>query len=253
MKPGDLQTLYGDPRHYDAQYAGITEDVDFYLRQMEKYGEPVLELGCGTGRIAIAAARRGFRITGLDITESMLACGREKARAAGVDIDWVLADCRDFDLARTFRMIFFPANSILHLHERSSFEACFSCVRGHLADAGRFVFDVFVPSLAILTRDPNERFPCHEYEDPDGKGMVRISESSTFDMASQINRARWYMRIGDGEEHLWSENNVRVFFPQELDALFHYNGFEIEAKYGAVDETPFTSRSRSQIVVCRKR
>ena len=252
MKPVDCKELYDDGRHYDLQTSKVVEDIPFYLHQARKYGEPVLELMCGTGRITIPMAEQGIRITGLDVSEPMLSQARKKAVTKGVCVEWVQADCREFKLSKKFKLIFFPFNSITHLHDLESIEGCFSCVRRHLAREGRFIIDVFVPSMRILTRDPSKRYPVAEYPDPDGKGTVTITESNVYDSVAQINRIKWYYSIERGKE-LIKENNMRMFFPQELEALLKYNGFMIEKKFADYGEAPFTSESGKQLVVCYRR
>ena len=78
MEPIDCCDLYSDGRHYDLQNRDIVEDIPFYLRQIRKHGEPVLELACGTGRITIPLSSKGIKITGLDISESMLEQAKKK-------------------------------------------------------------------------------------------------------------------------------------------------------------------------------
>jgi len=249
MWPLDCQDLYSDGRYYDLQTKDFLEDIPFYLRQIQKFGQPVLELACGTGRITIPLAEKGIQMTGLDVSEAMLSQARMKARAKGVDIQWILADCRDFQLDRTFRLVFIPINSIAHLHDLESLEVFFSRVKEHLAPGGRFIIDVFNPRLDILMRDPTKRYPVAQYPDPDGRGMVTVTENNVYDAAQQINRIRWYYKIGQTEERV-VENNMRILFPQELDGLLLYCGFAIEAKFGNYDETPFESTSPKQLIVC---
>jgi SAM-dependent methyltransferase len=251
MKPPDCFDLYWDGRHYDLQTKGFIADIPFYERQVERYGQPVLELACGTGRITIPLARKGIDITGLDVSEPMLSQARRQATAQAVPVDWVLSDCRKFQLNKHFRLIFIPINSITHLHLREDLEAFLSRVKEHLHTEGRFIIDLFNPSLDILKRDPTQRYPVAEYEDPDGRGRVIITENNDYDSATQINHIKWYYRIGDDEDARVVENNMRIIYPCELDDLLHYNGFEVEAKYGDYDHSPFENRSPKQITVCR--
>ena len=261
MKPGDGEGIYRDGRHYDLITAALAAyhreasgdhvgGVSFYVRQASKCGGPVLELACGTGRIAIPIAEQGVQVTGLDISESMLTHARRKAAEKGVSTEWVRADCRDFRLNRRFSLIFLAYNSLGHLHDLESVAACLLCVRRHLRREGRFIVDFFNPRLDILTRDPSARSPVAEYPDPDGRGTVVVTESNTYEADTQINRIRWHYRVGEEREYS-EELNLRMFYPRELDALLHYNGFTIEAKFGDFDESAFTSTSPKQIVVCR--
>lgn len=250
MRPLDCADLYSDGRHYDLQNKGFVEDIPFFLQQIQKYGQPVLELACGTGRITIPFAEKGIHITGLDISEPMLAQARQKASQKNVAVTWIRADCRDFRLNQKFHFIFIPFNSITHLHDLESLEAFFSCVRTHLADEGRFIIDVFNPRLDILLRDPKGRYPVAEYPDPDGRGKVVVTENNVYDAASQINRIKWYYKVESEKKGRVVENNMRILFPQELDGLLHYNGFSIETKFGNYDQSPFRSTSPKQLVVC---
>jgi hypothetical protein len=90
-----------------------------------------------------------------------------------------------------------------------------------------------------------------EYPDPDSDNRVVITETNRYDRASQINYITLHYKIGDRE--ITHELNMRIFYPQELDALLFYNGFMIEHKYGDFDQSPFTSESKGQIVVCKLR
>jgi len=246
VDPIDCFDLYKDGRHYDLQNRDIVEDIPFYLRQIKRYGEPVLELACGTGRITIPLSSKGIKITVLDISEPMLEQAKKKDMGK---VEWIRADCRNFHLNEKFSFIFFPFNSIAHLHDLKSLEDCFSCVKEHLADEGRFAIDFFNPRLDILMRDPDKRYPVAEYPDPDGKGTVTITENNIYDTAAQINRIKWYYKVGKEKEKV-VENNMRIFFPQELDALLIYNGFTIEHKFGNYDETSFNSESPKQLIIC---
>jgi SAM-dependent methyltransferase len=251
VRPVELGGLYLDGRHYDRQNAGLVEDIPFFLRQAERHGDPLLELACGTGRLTLPLAEAGFAITGLDLTPEMLAEAERKAAARGLRVEWVQGDCRAFRLDRSFRLIFLAFNSLAHLHDRESFEGLAACVRAHLAPGGRFILDYFNPSLRLLTRDSEVRYPVVDYPDPDGRGRVFVSENSAYDGAAQLNRIRWHFQTGDDPAERAEELDMRIYFPQELDALLHYNGFEVEAKYGDYDETPFRPSSPRQLVVCR--
>lgn len=237
----------------------MVADIPFYVEEARRSSGPVLELACGTGRLTIPIARAGVEIVGLDLSPSMLDHARKKAREAGLEIPFVLADCREFELGRKFALIFMAFNSMQHLHDSASLQALFRNVKKHLADGGRFIFDVFNPSIAILSRDPGKRFREREYNDPDGRGTIVLEQASVYDDAAQVNRIRWYFsRVRqDGEQRLEEKDfrvedlHVRCFFPEELNLLIRCQGFEIEAKYGNFERKPFASGDPKQIVVCR--
>lgn len=243
--------LYYDGRHYDSREMHPVEDADFWARQVGEYGDPVLELACGTGRITIPLAKAGHRVTGLDLLPSMLDEARRKAARDAIDVGWVEGDCRDFDLGRQFSLIFIPYNSMNHLETLRDLEACLRCVRNHMGEHSRFAFDIFNPRLDLLLRDPTRKYPHSSYDDPDGRGRIEITENNVYDPATQINTVRLYFTMPDGST---GQHNLvcRMWFPQEIDAIVEYNGLEIEKKYGNYDESPFRGDSPKQIVICRK-
>ena len=257
MGSEDSVPLYRDGRHYDELNRFMVADIPFYVEEARRASGPVLELACGTGRLTIPIARAGVEIAGLDLSPAMLDHARNKATEAGVTISFVQADCRRFDLGRKFALIFMAFNSLQHLHDLGSLQALFSSVTQHLADGGRFIFDVFNPSIAILNRDPKKRFPEREYNDPDGTGTIILEQTSVYDDASQVARIRWYFSRA-GQENRPGKRDFRVedlhmrcFFPEELNLLVRCRGFEIEAKYGTFERKPFASGDPKQIVVCR--
>lgn len=245
--------IYEDARRYDAltrQHFG-SSDLQFWKRQAVQCGGPVLELACGAGRLTVPLAAQGTEIAGLDASEPMLAVAREKADRAALTIAWHLGDMAGFDLEQRFSLIFLPNNSVAHLLTWQDFGRCLACVRRHLADGGRFMLDYFNPSLTLLSRDPNQRYPAGTFDAPDGSGPICVSEQVSYDAASQVNRIHWFWRSEATGKEETSDFSMRVYFPQELDALLAYHGFAIEDKYGDFDLSSFTSASRHQIIVAR--
>jgi SAM-dependent methyltransferase len=268
--------LYRDGRHYDALNSFLVADIPFYVEQARRaaglphppakdagrVGHPrgsgaVLELACGTGRLTIPIAQSGVGIVGLDLTPSMLAHARTKADAAGVKVEFVEGDCRSFELGRKFALIFMAFNSMQHLHDYESLAALFRNVRQHLAEGGRFVFDVFNPKIAILARAAGERHLEREYQDPDGKGPMGFEHSMVYDDATQVSHIQCYfVRRGTNGEELEvrvEQLHLRSFFPQELDLLVRSQGFEMVEKFGNFERKPFGSGDPKQVVVCKTR
>lgn len=248
----DGTEVYWDGAHYDLHSGTASpDDLPFYLAEARKAGDPVLELACGTGRLTIPLAKKGVDIVGVDVAGPMLDRARAKAAAEGVGVRFVRADVRKLALKRKFRLIFIAFNSMQHLHDRVSLERFLSGVRGHLAPGGRFILNVFNPDPRILVRDTEELIPIGYYKDPAAGKDILVNERYSYDRASQIARITWHYKAGRraaGARRL----NMRCFFPQELDALLHYNDFKIVKKFGEFDRSPFKSDSPRQIVICRK-
>jgi SAM-dependent methyltransferase len=243
---------YADPQIYDLENNTFEPDGPFLLEIARRTGDPVLELGCGTGRLTIPMAQAGVEIAGLDVVPEMLALAKQKA--VGLSIQWVLADARTFRLARRFRMIFESGSVFQHMLTRSDQEAFLARVREHLDDEGLFVFGTFFPHPEQLGSDEVEKewfTKAHP-----GGWEIRVSGTEQYDELSQIKVETAYRRWTDAS----GEKIVRVAplalrytFPQEMESLLPYNGFSILERYGDNDGSPLTNESRRMIYVCCKR
>jgi SAM-dependent methyltransferase len=244
-------SLYLHPRYYDV-YMGAFADGDclaFYEQQVARYGQPVLELACGTGRLLIPLTERGVRITGLDLSPAMLAHAADKAAARGATIRAVQGDMRRFRLRRKFKLIFAAAQSLAHLYTWQELEQCLDSVRRHLAVGGRFVIEIFNPSLPTLTRDPEKSFLRGVYGN--GPNQFTTISRNQYDPATQINHYQYLLVHASRKRSLTLTFSQRQHFPQEIDALLAYNGFVVDAKYGDYPDASFTSDSPKQLIVCR--
>jgi SAM-dependent methyltransferase len=242
--------IYRDGKAYDNMFSNMTSDLPFWGAQARACGGPILELGCGTGRVAIPLAKLGYAVTGIDLADAMLTEARSKAAEQLVDVEWVKADMRDFNLGRTFGLVIIPANALCHLLTLSDFETCLDSVKRHLGPDGRFVIDVFVPKMELLLDKPGERFPFAEYYDPDIHSTVVVTESYIYEPDTQIKRVTTHHTIPGQEAEYVGALHMRMYFPQELDALIKYNGFRVDAKYGSYERGPFTANSEKQLIVC---
>lgn len=244
-----MQNLYENDWLYDLVHEkpADSEQIAFYERQIERYGSPVLELACGTGNYLVTLSQPEVEISGIDISSEMLDGARRRAEDQNVEANLLNADMRNFDLNQRFALIFVAGNSLQHLNTREDVEACFNSVKRHLMPGGRFIVEVFNPSLRLLTRSPNERYFVGEYKTENG--WVVLTENVRYDAATQINHLNWHYKNQFMKEEHTVSFTMRQFFPQEFDALFEYNGFRIESKYGDFDESEFSSDSPKQIVV----
>lgn len=250
MAIDNMQRIYLDGRHYDLAYSDYTEDISFWVQQARRYGGPVLELACGTGRITMPLAKEGFDVTGIDLAESMLEQAERNSQERGLEIEWVKADMRDFSLGKSFPLIICPGQSMSRLLTIEDMERCLSQVKRHLAPGGRFILELYNPSLDILNQPQGEKFPFLEYEHPDGAGTVRVTYSAAYDKAVQVHHLTLNYSLPGMEEQPTEHISIRMYFPQELEALLKYNGFEVVEKYGDFDGKPFESGDNYQVLVC---
>jgi ubiquinone/menaquinone biosynthesis C-methylase UbiE len=248
----DYLSFYSDAQRYDLVMGAYAsgDQLNFYRNQVARYGEPVLELACGSGRFTIPLANENINITGVDISEDMLNLAKLKAAKARVNVRFIQGDMRSFDLGEKFRFIFIPAQSLSHLRTREEIEDCFSCVRRHLADEGRFLIELFNSSVRMLARESGHRYTVGQYNDPKGDSQVFVTEEVSYDSASQVNHIEWFFRNEGGNDEVMLSFEMRQFFPQEIDALLWYNDFRIEHKYGNYNEEEFSRDAWKQLIIC---
>jgi SAM-dependent methyltransferase len=223
-------------RLYDPWSASVVEDVAFYLERARRSGGPVVELGVGTGRIAIPVAADGIRVIGVDSSEGMLAVARERAELAGVELDLRHGDLRDPPVEGPVPLVLAPFRSLLHMETEPDRIAAVRAVRRLLEPNGRFVFDVFNPGREDIT-------------ETHGRWLER--EPGIFERADWNERTRTLiLRVrGEGVE---SELSLAWISVGEWRELLGAEGFVVEGLYGWFDETPWAGHEDS-IFVCRRR
>lgn len=157
---------------------------------------------------------------------------------------------RSFDLVEKFRLILIPAQSLSHLDTCEDVEKCFSYARQHLAEEGRFVIELFNPSLQMLVCESGRRSPVGQFEDPKAGSQVFVTEAVGYDAASQIDHIQWFFRNQGSDQETVLSLEMGQFFPQEINTLLWYNHFVIEHKYGNYKEEEFSSDVWKQIIIC---
>jgi SAM-dependent methyltransferase len=250
------RALYSSGPFFDHFYGRRTLDVRFYVEIARRYGGPVLELGVGTGRVALALARAGIEIVGVDLMPSMLRHARIRAerlsKAARARIALHRADMRKLSLRRRFPLVIAPFNAFTHLYSLPDFERTLDACRRHLQPRGRLVFDVVMPDLPALARDPERAYRGRDLTDPADSRRYLYSEASHYDGVRQIRSVTMLLEAKDEPAAQRAiPLTQRQFFPAELLALLHYNGFEVEHRYGDFAFGPLTDRSEAQIIVAR--
>jgi SAM-dependent methyltransferase len=240
----ELYDLMFPPGPAEAFYRGVAGEVAVPV------GGAVLELACGSGRLTLPLARDGHAVVGLDQSEAMLTAARDKARAAGVGVELIAGDMRDFALGRAFSLVMVAQNSLLHLLTTDDLVRCLRRVREHLAPGGRFAFDVFVPSPRLLAREAGKRYEIGRYLHPT-RGELLLEETVEWNMAAQVNRATWYVSTAAARDVFVVPLHLRAIFPQELPLLLAAAGLTLESRFGDFAGGPFIADSRHQVCICR--
>ncbi|HET9545825.1 MAG TPA: class I SAM-dependent methyltransferase [Gaiellaceae bacterium] len=210
---------------YDDWSRSVVEDVGFYVDEALAAGGPVVELGVGTGRIAVPVALAGVRVIGVDSSPGMLEVCRRHAEAAGVAdfVDLRLGDLRRPPVAERVGLVLAPFRSFLHMETDEARLEALRATRALLVPGGRFVFDVFAPG-------------ADDIAETHGRWIER--EPGIFERAEwDEERSRLVLGVrGPGGETTMS---LAWLPPERWTALVEEAGFEVLATYGWFDRKPY--------------
>ena len=245
---------FNDPANYDLEEAerSVTR-IQFYTDLACKTGGPVLEIACGTGLVALPIAARGVPVIGIDLARPMLANARVKAQQQGLIIDLIEADARQFHFDKQFSFVYITGNAFQAFLQRIDQERLLAAVKRHLAPHGVFAFETRNPSGHELT-DQLEEEMWFTYRNVQGQS-VNVSGTQHYDPLTQTMHWTTYRRWNDsGKSHLTTTRIAcRFTYPQELEALLYYNGFQIIGQYGDWNKSGLTAKSEEIISICRHR
>src|SRR6516164_5264604 len=202
-------------------------------------GGRALELGIGTGRIALPLARRGVPVSGIDLSQAMVA--RLRAKPGGAQIDVTIGDFATARAEGTFTLAYLVFNTIMNLTTQEAQVACFRNVAAHLAPGGCFVIEVHVPQLRRLPPGQNV-VPFHVSQ---SRWAFDVYDTATQEMSSN------YIEVegGRGEYTFFP---FRYVWPAELDLMAQLAGMRLRERWGGWRREPFTSESEQHVSVWEK-
>lgn len=236
-------------------------DIGFYVEEARRARGPVLEIGCGTGRVLIPSARAGVTITGLDFSESMLARCRETLAGEAGDVQSRVAlhqgDMRDFSLGRSFALVTIPFRPFQHLLTADDQLACLRSIHRHLEPGGRLILDLFNPSLELLVNRPVgvEQVEGEPFVMPDGRRVQRSFAIRAQDRFNQLNDVELIFDVVGGGPPTRSIQSFRMryLFRFEAEHLLARAGFTVEHLYAGFDRAPYGSTYPGDLVFVTRR
>jgi len=236
-----------DPSEYGERIAPVYDDLFGAVLDTDEAvaclaglagGGPVLELGIGTGRLAIPLHQRGIEVHGVDASEAMVA--RLRAKPGGEALPVTLGDLRDVPVDGVFPLIFLAFNTIFALPDQDQQVRCFQAVAEHLRPGGAFVIEAFVPDMT--------RWQNHQ-----ATQTVRLENGRVVLQTSRHDPAR--QRI-DSVLNLLGEDGIRMYpfqiryaWPAELDLMARVAGLRLRERWGGWDRRPFDSSSTAHVSV----
>jgi len=225
-------------RLYDPWSVSVVEDVEFYVDLARESGGPVVELGAGTGRIAVPTAAAGIRVIGVDSSRRMLEVCAEAAAQAGVAalLDLRVGDLRDPPVAERVPLVTCPFRAFLHLHDDDERLRAFCAARELLLPGGTLAFDVFAPG-------------ADDVAETHGRWLERepgIFERANWDVERRVLTLS--VRGPSGE----STMKLAWLDPDDWRALLERAGFDVVAHYGWFDCRPYRGGEDSVWVAVRR-
>jgi SAM-dependent methyltransferase len=245
--------------YYDLDPRNLyTDDIPFYIERARRSGGPILELGCGSGRVTLPLAEAGFHITGIDHSPSMLEVFKRKCEALPPaqreKLAFEQADMTNFTFRKTFGLIIIPFRSFQALAKRSDQESCLASVKAHLAPDGEFIFDVFRPKKQLDESWVRpEQKDWSAFEPRTGRTVSRHSKQKSIDTKNQILDidVRFVISEEAGPVDSFTEPlRLSYFHEEQLVALVESAGLRVTEKFGYYDGTP-VNKGSELIFVCK--
>jgi len=248
---------------YDAAVPDWPGEIDFYrtlAAEATANGQAVLEIACGTGRVALRLAQAGARVVGIDLSAAMLNVAR--AKGAGLpNVRWLQADMKSFDLGETFGLIIIPGHSFQFMLTPQDQLSCLACIDRHLAPGGVLVVHLDHQDVAWLgglrSGQGGVFNVTSEVTHPTTGRRVRTLRAWTYEPSTQTATAvtRWE-EMGPGGEVTarWQGQPVRLHcvFRFEMEHLLARAGLEVEAVYGDFQRGALTDVSSDMVWVARR-
>lgn len=242
-------------RFYDLEHADYQEDIAAYAGfagHASKDG--ILELACGSGRLLLPLAASGSRVTGVDLSPTMLALAREKVKVAGLEkrIRLVHGDMRSITLDQRFDLVIIGLNSLMHLTDQASQRETLRNAARHLAPHGRLVVDLFNPDVALPEAHQEGQLFLHCLKVlPDGAHLLHFQSPKVDRAAQLVHMTNYYDEMppdGRVRRH-FAPFSLRYLSAGELRLLLEQAGLAVDTLYGTYELDPLTNDSPRLIAV----
>jgi SAM-dependent methyltransferase len=256
-----LDSYTTSAKYYDGAYAAKSDLVDlpFYLDLAKKIGGPLLEMGCGTGRVLLPIARAGLEIHGLDSSRDMLEILRGYIAQEPTEVQRRIVvhedDMRTFRTQKKYALVTIPFRPMQHMYTVEDQVAALKTAVIHLQDDGVFVFDVFFPKFELLAAGIGEEYLEMEWPAGTGRTIRRYFRKDSVDKVHQFFTATFIYRTYEGEVLVDEETaplKLSYYTYPHLKALFQLVGLEVMEEYGSFASKPLDNDATDMVFVLKK-
>lgn len=234
----------------------VHDDISFYIEYAQSIGGEVLELGCGTGRVAIALANKGINVTGIDLSPQMLDVFKKKIGAKD-RITILQGDMSDFSIDKKFGMIISPFRAFQSLTRDDDIINSLHCIHNHLSDNGIFIINVFKPNKVLdESWCYTEKIQWERRDESTGNYVIKKHYGDKIDTDNQIIYPHFIYEVTgkNGTTECYTEDlNLKYYYENQLEDVLMNTGFKIIERYGWYDKRSVEEANRELIFICKKK
>ena len=235
---GEAVAVRYDERYEPLASPEVVSPIVDFLAGVAGEG-PALELGIGTGRIALPLAARGVAVRGIDLSEAMVE--RLRAKPGGAELEVTIGDFARTRVEGSFSLVYLVANTIMNLTTQDEQVACFQNAADHLGEGGCFVIEVLVPGL--------QRLPVGERYQPFDVSSTHLGFDEIDVVTQRLTSHHFW--IDDGKIQVFSPP-FRYAWPSELDLMARLAGMSLRERWSGWKREPFTGESGKHVSVWEK-
>ncbi|MFH0929159.1 MAG: class I SAM-dependent methyltransferase [Candidatus Aenigmatarchaeota archaeon] len=244
-------------KYYDMFHKGNEGDLKFYQKEASK-SSTVLDVGCGTGRLAIPIAKKGIKVVGIDMSKKMIDIARNKAKADGLGnkVKFLQRDMKKFNLRKKFDLIIIANRSFLNAVTDKDQKNTLLCCKRHLKKGGRLIFNIFVPDCKIISQQNSKEELLKTFFDKKNKETIKLYYKSRIDRLNQISYSEYIIKKIKNNRKIYEKRNritLRYCFFTEIKYLLELCGFKVKNVYGDFNRHRINEKSREMIWIVNRK
>ena len=241
-------------RFYDPDMGEYDEDIPLYMGFAHRTGDPILEVGCGTGRVLLPLAQAGYHVTGVDVSIAMLSRARAKVEKGGLSerVRLIQAEAQHLALKQQFALIIYAANSFMHHDTQEEQLQVLEHLRDHLRPGGILIIDLFNPDMRTLLDADGRVELVKTWPDEEWDATIMKFQRVVHSPTAQVLDVTYIYDAVYRDKHVErtvAPFRLRYLWPAEARLLVERAGLTLEALYGSYELDPVSDDAPRLIIV----